>query len=415
MEQLPQRTRVLVIGGGPVGLTVSSLLSQRGIEHVLIERRRETQRAPAAHLIRRRPMQIFDSLGIGDEVRRAAPPLALDYVTWCTALGGTELGRLDLRPVDPETGIRPPEPWTNCPQNVLEPILLRHAQRQAPARIERGMECIALDQKADFVMVRVRDTDGHERRIEADWVVAADGAGSPVRRMLGIAMEGIGPLGRFSMVHFEANLVPWVQHRSGPLFFIQNPESPGVLIVHDPKCSHVFMMPKRDGEVHDIPGRLAAGLGIPIEPKILSVDEWSPHVQVAARYREGRVFLVGDSAHRFPPSGGLGLNTGIQEAFDLVTRLSAVALGGAPEALLDDYERACRPAARANADESFENMKRLGEISRVVGEWPDRAALEHRLASFDAAERVRLAVAIEAQRSHFLSDGSQPFDLGRRG
>jgi 2-polyprenyl-6-methoxyphenol hydroxylase-like FAD-dependent oxidoreductase len=220
-------------------------------------------------------------------------------------------------------------------------------------------------------------------------------------------MEGIGPLARFFMVHFEADLVPWVQHRSGPLFWILNPESPGCLIVHDPKRSHVFMMPSRgsDGEEEAIPERLAAGLGIPLEPKILSVDDWSPHVQVAARYREGRIFLVGDAAHRFPPTGGLGLNTGIQEAHDLVTRLAAVAAGNAPAALLEGYEAACRPAARANADESFENMKRLGEIFAVIGSWPDLAGLERRLASLTATEREQLGMAIEAQRSHFLSDG----------
>jgi 2,4-dichlorophenol 6-monooxygenase len=129
---------------------------------------------------------------------------------------------------------------------------------------------------------------------------------------------------------------------------------------------------------------------------------------VAARYRAGRVFLVGDAAHRFPPSGGLGLNTGIQEAYDLVERLTAVAAGNASEALLDGYETACRPAARANADASFENMKRLGEISQILGESTDLAALERRLASLTDTERTQLGAAIEAQRSHFVSDGVAP-------
>ncbi len=406
-ELLPERTRVLVIGGGPVGLIVSGLLSQRGIEHVVVERRREPQRAPAAHVLRRRPMEILDALGVGEEVRRTAPPLPLDFITRCTTLGGTEIGRLDLRPVDPETGARAPEAWTNCAQNVLEPILLRHASRQKQARVVCGAECVAIEQGDGFVTAQVRLADGREQRIEADWAVAADGAGSPMRRMLGIPMEGIGPLARFFMVHFEADLVPWVQHRSGPLFWILNPESPGCLIVHDPKRSHVFMLPSRGSEDEErtIPARLAAALGVPLEPKILSVDEWSPHVQVAARYREGRIFLVGDAAHRFPPTGGLGLNTGIQEAHDLALRLADVVSANAPEARLDGYEAACRPLARANADESFENLKRLGEISRVLGASPDLAALEQRVASLTETERKQLVAAIEAQRSHFLSDG----------
>jgi putative polyketide hydroxylase len=408
---LPQRARVLVIGGGPVGLVVSGLLSQRGVPHLVVERRRETKRAPAAHVLRRRPMQILDTLGVGDEVRRVAPALPLDFITWCVTFGGTEIGRLDLRPRDPDTGARGPEPWTNCPQNLLEPILLRNAARQPSARIVLGAECVALEPNGDSLTACVRSDDGTEQRVEAEWAVAADGAGSPTRRRLGIPMEGVGPLARFFMVHLDADLTPWIQGRSGPLFWILNPESPGCLIVHDPRRSHVLMMPRQgagDDEEKTIPARLAAALDVPITPKLLSVDQWSPHVQVAERYREGRIFLVGDAAHRFPPTGGLGLNTGIQEAHDLVERLALVAAGAAPAALLDGYEAACRPAARANADESFENMKRLAEIQRVLGAWPDLAGLEKRIASLSETERVQLAKAIEAQRSHFQWDGQLP-------
>jgi 2,4-dichlorophenol 6-monooxygenase len=407
---LPARTRVLVIGGGPVGLVVSGLLSQRGVEHVVVERRRESQRAPAAHVLRRRPMAILDGLGVGDEVRRAGPPLPLDFITWCATLGGAEVGRLDLRPRDPEGGARGPAPWTNCPQNLLDPILLRHASDQPAARIVQGAECVGIETRGGRVTTRVRCQNGSEACVEADFAVAADGAGSHVRRGLGIPMEGPGPLARFSMVHFEADLSPWIRHRSGPIFFVLNPESPGCLVVHDPERSHVFMLPRQgdEDENEEIPQRLAAALGVPVTPSILSVDAWSPHVQVAARYREGRVFLVGDAAHRFPPTGGLGLNTGIQEAHDLATRLSAVVAGSAPEALLDGYEAACRPAARANADQSFGNLVRLGEIARVIGACADLASLERRLASLAPEERSKLEKAVEAQRSHFLSEGCAP-------
>jgi 2,4-dichlorophenol 6-monooxygenase len=177
------------------------------------------------------------------------------------------------------------------------------------------------------------------------------------------------------------------------------------------------MLPRQDdaNAAEKLPDRLAAALGVPVTPTILSVDSWSPHVQVAARYRAGRIFLVGDAAHRFPPTGGLGLNTGIQEAHDLAARLAPVAAGKAAEALLDGYEAACRPAARDNADESFENLLALGEISRLIGEWPDLAGLERRLATLTKTERRQLDQAIEAQRRHFLSEGCAPGERRPRG
>lgn len=409
---------MLVIGGGPVGLVVSGLLSRRGVPNVVVERRSGIRSAPAAHVIRRRSMRILDALGVGDDVRRAAPPLPLEFITWCATLGGVEIARLDLRPPASDTGERPPEPWTHCPQNRLEPILLRSVSRRPEACVARGTECVAIAQKGDAVVARMRGRDGKETRVEAAWAVAADGASSPMRRTLGIPMVGPGPLARFAMVHFEADLEPWIRERPGPIFWILNPESPGALIVHDPARSHVFMMPRPgfDPDPEDrspgriperIPERLAAALGVAVKARILSVDGWSAHVQVAARYREGRIFLVGDAAHRFPPTGGLGLNTGIQEAHELVERLAGVEAGSSDE-LLEGYESTCRPAARANADESFENLKRLGEVPRVLGDCRDLAGLERRLGSLGEAERRQLDEAIEAQRSHFISDGRLP-------
>jgi len=182
--------------------------------------------------------------------------------------------------------------------------------------------------------------------------------------------------------------------------------------VHDPVGSLVFMTPRfgTEGEEETLPARLAAALAIDTPLRIISVDTWSLHVQVAERYREGRVFLAGDAGHRFPPSGGLGLNTGIADVDFLVHQLAGVECDGADPACLDVYERECRPCARSNADESFANMKRLGEISAVLGPCPDLASLEARLAFLSPEERKQLDQAIEHQRSHFASHGRLPPD-----
>lgn len=411
---LPARTPVLVVGAGPVGLTASVLLSQHGIPHVVVERRRELRRAPAAHVLRRRTMAVFRRIGIADAISSEAPPLALDAITWCTTLGGAVVGRLDLR-----AGLPPGrEPWTHCPQNVLEPLLLARAQREPAACIVRGASCAIVGQDGTGVRALVHTGDSRApnaqaetgSEIHADWVIAADGAGSPVRRSLGIPMVGPGPQGRFFMIHFDADLRPWLAGRSGPIVWLLNPESSGTLVVHDPARSHVLMTLQRGGEREEeqLPGRLAAALGVPAAPRILTVDRWAPHVQVAERYREGPIFLAGDAAHRFPPTGGLGLNTGIVEVEVLVAAIARIVGERASADELDAYGATCRPAALANARESFRNMLQLGEIARVLGRCPTLVALEERVASLSPTDAKRLEQAIEGQRRHFLFDGHLP-------
>ena len=410
-EPIPSQTTVLVIGGGPVGLTASILLSQQGIPNVVVERRRDTIRAPAAHVLRPRTMEIFDHMGVRNEVEGAAPLKDLDFIIWCTTLGGSEVGRIDTH-----AGGLGGLGWTNCPQNLLEPILMQRAQsesaREPASKILRGVEWTHLSQDEEKVRAELRLEDGRNHSIEAAWVIAADGAGSPVRHELGIEMIGPGPQGRFYMIHFDADLRPWIENRSCPLFWIMNPEASGTLIVHDPARSHVFMTLRSgsEGEEEALPARLAAALAVDVAPKILSVGDWSPHVQVAERYREGRVFLAGDSAHRFPPTGGLGLNTGVPEVDFLVHLLAEVEAGRADASSLDLYDAECRPVAENNASESFENMKRLGKISSVIGPCADLVSLETRLAALTEEERKQLDQAIELQRSHFASHGRPPRD-----
>jgi 2,4-dichlorophenol 6-monooxygenase len=399
------QTQVLIIGGGPVGLTLAGLLAQQNIQTIVVERRTETVRAPAAHVLRNRARAVLALLGVDDSIDQKAPVLDMRYITWCTTLRGPEIGRLDIG--SPENGFRP---WTNISQNLLEPILLEGIKSLPSLRILTGATCHSLTQTEANATATLTDSAGNETTINADWVVAADGAGSRTRKALGIEMVGNGPLGQFFMVHFKADLTPWVSHRPSPIFWINHPQASGTLIIHDLESTHVFMTPVNglDDEAAGIPARLAAALNIPIEVEIISVDSWVAYCQVAERYREGRVFLLGDAAHRFPPSGGLGLNTGILEAHNLAGKLMDVIAYGAETSILDSYEAECRPIAQTNAQESLMNGMRLGLIYGAIGGVGDLEALENRLVSMSAAERVVLADAIEQQRSHFSWDGAFP-------
>jgi 2-polyprenyl-6-methoxyphenol hydroxylase-like FAD-dependent oxidoreductase len=408
---LPDEVDVLIVGGGPTGLVMSALLSQLRVSNLVVERKPALPGDPAAHVIRKRSVAILSLLASPREVQAIKPDLALDYITWCTTLAGREIGKLDLR-IDPATGeYSPTYPWTNIPQNLLHPMLFASASKYPHATIALGVKCVGVESRADFAIARATTSeDGPEHGIKARWVVAADGAGSPTRSTVGIRMEGPGPLATFFMVHFKADLRPLMEGRSGPLYWIYNPEAPGVFIVHEPDQSSVFMTPVTgsENEADRLPERLKKALGATLPFEILAVRTWAAHSQVAAHYREGRVLLVGDAAHRFPPTGGLGLNTGILEAHNLAWKLALVLNGKAGEGLLDTYEVECRPAARANADGSLQNQFRLGLIMNVLGGSPDLKSLEARIDNLTEDEKTRLAGTIEAQRSHFTFDGNMP-------
>jgi 2,4-dichlorophenol 6-monooxygenase len=401
---------VAVVGAGPVGMTVAGLLARQGVGVSLIERRTHGLRAPAAHVLRHRARSVLALLGIDEEIGRAVPELAMDNITWCTTLTGPEVGRVDLRGREQAASgsVRPP--WTNLSQSVLEPILAGGLANTNGVRLHRGVECRRVEQDSSGATVQVRNLDGTERAIEASWVVVADGAGSRIREQLDVELVGDGPLGHFFMIHFEADLTPWVRDRPGPIFWITHPQATGALIIHDLRKSHVFMTPKNGvpGEDEGLPTRLAAALNAPTDVRIHSVDSWTPYCQVVSNYRNRRIFLAGDAAHRFPPSGGLGLNTGILEAHNLAWKLALVIAGIAPESSLDSYDAECRPAAQANARVSLLNAVRLSMVDEVVGYHDDLASMQDRLARMSTSERAALSEAIEQQRGHFVDDGTPP-------
>lgn len=412
IESLPNETGVLVIGGGPNGLVASILLSMRGIDHRVLERRDGTQKAPAAHVIRHRPLEVLSQLGVREEIREQIAPLAMKHINWCTTLGGPEVGRLDLRGERPHVTDPLDEAWINLSQSRLEPILARRAEELAPGSLAYGVTAGDLTQDKTGVTTTVHDSEGHEHSIRSRWVIAADGAGSRTRQRLNIEMEGQGPLANFMMAHFRADLTKWIDHRPGPLFWIMNPESSGTLIVHDPKCAYVFMTPslgiENEAETMDSRLRQALGEEVDAEIEIVSTDAWMPFNQVADRYREGRVFLAGDAAHRFPPTGGLGLNTGILDVHNLVWKLAMVDAGLAEDGLLESYEAECRPAARRNADQSLGNMIGLASVNQAIGPVTSLSEIKIRMASLTEDEKAALQGAIDSQFDHFASDGHYP-------
>ena len=414
---LPERTSVLVVGGGPVGLVASVLLARCGIDHVVVERRTGAQTAPAAHVTNARTFEILRSAGVDmDRVLAACQaPEEGAWVRWVTSLVGDELGKVpfELQHRIDELDDVTPTPLRNLSQHRLEPILRDHVDV-----LVDGVEWAGGSQDGDGVTSTLRDVaTGRTTTVASDYVIAADGAGSRVRAWLDIPMEGPDVLQHFVMIHATADLSPLVADRPATLYWTMDPERRGVFVAHDQASTWVFMQ-EWDPDVEDIEAftderceaifEAAAGTG-DLDLVIEHVRPWRMTCQIADRYAEGRVFLVGDAAHRFPPTGGMGLNTGVADVHNLVWKLAATERGWAPPGLLDTYGAERRPVAVVNADKSLENALKMIEVFVACGL---TGTAEESRAAFDAATstpggRAAIAEAVEGQDEHFDMLGLQ--------
>jgi 2,4-dichlorophenol 6-monooxygenase len=411
---------VLVVGAGPVGTTASILLSRHGIGNRVVDRRDGPHRAPQAHVVNPRSLEIFRSLGLDTRALRAAgtPRADAGHVSWVTTLAGTELGRLPYERQGDEMLALTPEPLVNLPQHRLEPILVDALLREPHAALHWRHEWQALEQDATGVTSRVRDlTRGEDYTVRSRYVLAADGAGSRVRRALDVEMIGPERLQSFIMIHFEANLRPLVCERPAILYWTIDPECAGAFVAHDIDRTWVFMH-RYDAEAESADAFTPAVCGAivrraigraDVDVAIRDVSPWTMTAQVAGQFNAGRVFLIGDSAHRFPPSGGLGLNTGVQDAHNLAWKVAWVESDRAGGALLDTYETERRPVAQSNAEQSFINAMRLLESFTALGLLDDVATSRPRFLEMlaTAAGRASIARAIEEQRDHFDMLGLQ--------
>jgi len=413
-------TGVLVVGAGPVGLTASILLAQAGIESLVVDRRDGPHRAPQAHVVNPRSLEIFRQMGLDLERMRASATRREDgsHVRWMTRLDGEELGALPYERQGDENLAFTPTPLLNLSQHILEPILLDHLRAERATAVRYGQQWESLEQDDGGITANIRDLASDETyEVRSRYLFAADGASSRVRRALGIEMMGPDALQSFVMIHFEANLRSLVGDRPAILYWLLDPDSQGTLVAHDIEKTWVLMRPfdpaKEARETYTTE-RCADVVRAAIGPDsgpftVRDVSVWTMTAQIAERYRERRVFLVGDSAHRFPPTGGMGMNTGIQDAHNLVWKLAAVEAGWAAPALLDSYEIERRPVAQNNADQSLGNAMKMFEVFAALGLSADLEAsrTSFRVALADPAARDALSRAIVNQQEHFDMFGLQ--------
>ena len=303
-----------------------------------------------------------------------------------------------------------PYPLFNIAQPAAEEVLHGHVLQDANIRVERGWEWLDCEETDGAILSTVSDSQGEPVVIESEYLVAADGANSAVRVKHGIAMDGPGVTQQFKNVHFRADLSALVEHKPAILYWILKQECAGTLIAYDIRDNWTFMYPV-DPAIED-PAALSDEVCLQrareaigsddIEVELLSVRDWEMTCEVASSYRSGRVFLVGDAAHRYPPSGGLGLNTGVGDAHNLAWKMAGNLQGWAPEDLLDSYDRERRPVANNNANFSLENALKMMDLFGIAGIFAE-AGTQPSLSELrgDPAQWDALQASIADQRVHF--------------
>jgi len=363
-----ERTPVLIVGGGLVGLSAALFLQYHGVGFMLAERRDRPAVLPRSRGVHMRTVEMFRQIGIEDRVQEAGAsalkmgafggarigPTMLD--SQAISIGGAGAGRARIL----DTAGESPSRFCFCPQVLLEPVLAGIA-RERGGDLRFGTELTDFTQDDDGVSATVTDRlTGGSAAVRADYLIAADGGGSQVRRALGISDWTLPPTDHYLNLFFRADLTELVKDRTFSQCEITGGAVRGRMVSKnntDEWSLHLQYDPAREN-MEDYPEQrcaelVRAAVGVPdLAVTVLARSVWDTGVHVADDYRRGRVFLAGDAAHQHAPWGGFGANTGIADVHNLAWKLASMLAGYAGPALLDTYGPERRPRAVLAAEQA---------------------------------------------------------------
>jgi putative polyketide hydroxylase len=368
---------VLVVGAGLAGTSAALFLARQGVPVLVAEQHPGVLRHPRARAVNPRTVEIFRGLGLEQDLLDARtyvdPPDAV--IIRAETLAGPEEDRRLMAPPRGSAGSGQftPCPWAPIGQDCLEALLCDQARR-AGATVDFSTRLLSLSTDGGGVTAVLCDLpSGEERLVRADYLVAADGHRSVIRKRLGIGQVGPGTLGHTISLVFRADLSAALRERPIGIGHFSAPCPGTVLLPHDGANSWVFSVPYHPerGETADsldedrCAALVRAAIGVPdLAVDIVSqlsdgtkVLGYEIGAYVAERFRSGRIFLVGDSAHAMPPTGALGASAGIQDAHNLAWKLAAVLHGRAGPELLDTYDTERRPVAELTLAESMKEFR----------------------------------------------------------
>lgn len=389
---------VLIVGGGGAGLASSMLLSRLGVKHLLVSALPTTSNLPKAHVLNQRTMEILAEVGVADAIyEKSTPAQNMAAMGWYAGFAGP----------DPDMGRRIAriESWgcaysnlnwvqasplrtANLPQIRLEPVMKARADELNPGMIRFHHELTRLEQDADGVRAWITNHGtGEEYTVRAQYLLGCDG-GRSIPRLVGIAHEGLGVIGYTATAHVSADLSKLARDPEVLIRWTWCPQI-GEMAVLVPMGPNRWGPDSEEWVFHitypgdalskatdaEIEATMRLALGIPDQSiTIHRITRWAIEGMLASKFRAGRVFLVGDAAHRHPPTGGLGLTSGIQDAHNLCWKIAAVLKGDAGDGLLDTYEDERRPVDARNIQRSMENTMGHLEIGKAFGISPASSA-----------------------------------------
>lgn len=391
-------TSVLIVGGGGSGLCAASFLADLGVDALLVERHHGTSHLPKAHYLNQRTMEVLRHHGMADAVyAHAAPRETIGQILWRTPLGGNgPLDRKILKAIDAmggggfaavydRHGVTPP---AHLAQIHLEPILRGIAEDRNPGRILFGHALVDFVQDDLGVVARVRDLlKDEETTVRARYLLAAD-AGKTVGPAIGARMIADARVQTRISVYFSADLSSHITEDTAAMHCIVNPNGAragdqlfSYLVAYGPhrwgRYSETWGMGLAFGpdeaiivDEESLARRIGAFLQVDVPITVLGYSQWFQEAMISDRFVEGRVIQIGDAVHKHPPAGGLGLNSGIQDAHNVCWKLAAILSGAATERLLASYELERRPVVERNAQHATLMMSNFAILAGALGVAP---------------------------------------------
>src|SRR5580700_1601812 len=403
-------TQVLVVGAGPVGLTLAVDLGKRGIRCTLIEKNDAPLGYPKMERCNPRTMEIFRRFGLADTVRTAGYPPDWPMDTYLVfdlmrpplfKMAHPTVAQAKAKRDVTLDGSMPLEPYQVISQYTLEPLLKSVVEKIPNVDVKFGHELLSFAQDGEGVTAQVRKSNGEPVEIRAQYVVGCDGGSSVVRKQLGFKMDGEPHLREMRQALFHCPQL-YDKVTAPPARHYNRIDNHWTLFIVQDSRQHftIHAIVEKD---EDMATLFEKTVGTPVKYEMLHCAKWVQRLLLAEHYLESRAFIAGDAAHLVIPTGGLGMNTGVGDAIDISWKLAAVLQGWGGPGLLRSYEAERRPIGVRNVKASRAAMAgRLGWRAayrpNTGDDTPEGAATRAQMATlFDTEQRkVTEILGIEA-------------------